>query len=117
MCFSASAQSVRNCCNTPKNRRTITGRTRQNRIDVRTAMPNTPMEELASADSSFLMYAPNCAGTAQSGGINVAGKKPEPLTAADINVKLSTTDTAGNERFIRDVLHPPFYAQRAYSDA
>lgn len=49
--------------------------------------------------------------------------QPEPLTAADINVKLGTTwiPPEDIDRFIRDVLHPPFYAlnkiKTSYSDA
>ena len=47
----------------------------------------------------------------------------EPLTAADINVKLGTTwiPPEDIDHFIRDVLHPPFYAlnkiKTSYSDA
>ncbi|WP_158581292.1 hypothetical protein [Butyricicoccus sp. OF10-2] len=38
--------------------------------------------------------------------------QPEPLTAADINVKLGTIwiPPEDIDHFIRDVLHPPFYA-------
>ena len=49
--------------------------------------------------------------------------QPEPLTAADINVKLGTTwiPPEDIDHFIRDVLHPPFYAlnkiKTSYSDA
>lgn len=49
--------------------------------------------------------------------------QPEPLTAADINVKLGTTWIPPEDinRFIRDVLHPPFYTlnkiKTSYSDA
>ena len=49
--------------------------------------------------------------------------QPEPLTAADINVKLGTTWIQPEDinRFIRDVLHPPFYTlnkiKTSYSDA
>lgn len=49
--------------------------------------------------------------------------QPEPLTAADINVKLSTIwiPPEDIDHFIRDVLHPPFYAlnkiKTSYSDA
>lgn len=49
--------------------------------------------------------------------------QPEPLTAADINVKLVTTwiPPEDIDHFIRDVLHPPFYAlnkiKTSYSDA
>ena len=49
--------------------------------------------------------------------------QPEPLTAADINVKLGTTWIPPEDinHFIRDVLHPPFYAlnkiKTSYSDA
>ena len=49
--------------------------------------------------------------------------QPEPLTAADINVKLGTTWIPPKDinRFIRDVLHPPFYTlnkiKTSYSDA
>lgn len=48
--------------------------------------------------------------------------QPEPLTAADINVKLGTTWIPPEDinRFIRDVLHPPFYTldkiKTSYSD-
>ena len=49
--------------------------------------------------------------------------QPEPLTAADINVKLGTIwiPPEDIDHFIRDVLHPPFYAlnkiKTSYSDA
>ena len=49
--------------------------------------------------------------------------QPEPLTAADIYVKLGTTWIPPEDinRFIRDVLHPPFYTlnkiKTSYSDA
>ena len=49
--------------------------------------------------------------------------QPEPLTAADINVKLGTTWIPPEDinRFIRDVLPPPFYTlnkiKTSYSDA
>lgn len=49
--------------------------------------------------------------------------QPLPLTAADINVKLGTTWIPPEDinRFIRDVLHPPFYTlnkiKTSYSDA
>ena len=49
--------------------------------------------------------------------------QPELLTAADINVKLGTTwiPPEDIDHFIRDVLHPPFYAlnkiKTSYSDA
>ena len=49
--------------------------------------------------------------------------QPEPLTAADINVKLGTIWIPPEyiDHFIRDVLHPPFYAlnkiKTSYSDA
>ena len=49
--------------------------------------------------------------------------QPSPLTAADINVKLGTTWIPPEDinRFIRDVLHPPFYTldkiKTSYSDA
>ena len=49
--------------------------------------------------------------------------QPPPLTAADINVKLGTTWIPPEDinRFIRDVLHPPFYTlnkiKTSYSDA
>ena len=49
--------------------------------------------------------------------------QPESLTAADINVKLGTTwiPPEDIDHFIRDVLHPPFYAlnkiKTSYSDA
>jgi len=49
--------------------------------------------------------------------------QPEPLTAADINVKLGTIwiPPEDIDHFIRNVLHPPFYAlnkiKTSYSDA